>query len=176
MRPHRGSLHNDAPSPATPRSGRPHRLSSHSGGSGPEGRSAGATAGYSGTPLHRKLGIKAGARVAWVRAPEHFDELLGELPDGVRLKKRASAPVDLVVSFAKRRAQLERELPRLREAIRPSGAVWAAWPKRSSGVATDITEDVIRDVALPIGLVDIKVCAIDETWSGLKLVIRKELR
>ena len=135
-----------------------------------------STVGYSGTPLPRKLGIKPGSRVAWVRAPEHFDALLGELPDGARVKARAAAPVDLVVCFATRRGQLERELPRLQRAIRPDGAVWAAWPKRSSGVATDITEDVIRDVALPMGLVDVKVCAIDETWSGLRLVIRKELR
>ncbi len=135
-----------------------------------------STAGYSGTPLPRKLGIKAGTRAAWVRAPEHFGALLGELPDGTRVKTRATAPVDLVVCFATRRAQLERELPRLQEAIRPDGAVWAAWPKRSSGMPTDITEDVIRDVALPLGLVDVKVCAIDETWSGLRLVIRKALR
>ena len=134
------------------------------------------TAGYSGTPLSQKLGIKAGARAAWVRAPEGFAELLGELPDGVTIKARATAPVDVVVCFVTRRSQLERELPRLRELIRPAGAVWAAWPKRASGLPTDITEDTIRDVALPIGLVDVKVCAIDETWSGLRLVIRKELR
>ena len=135
-----------------------------------------STAGYSDTALPRKLGIKAGMRAAWVRAPEHFSGLLGDLPDGTRVKARATAPVDLVVCFATRRAQLQRELPRLREAIRPDGAVWAAWPKRTSGVATDISEDVIREIALPIGLVDVKVCAIDDTWSGLRLVIRRELR
>ncbi len=134
------------------------------------------SAGYSGTSLPRKLGIKAPMRVASVRAPEHFSRLLGELPDGVRVKKRATPPLDLVVCFATRRSQLERELPRLRELIRPAGAVWTAWPKRSSGVETDITEDTIRDVALPLGLVDVKVCAIDDTWSGLRLVIRRGLR
>ena len=135
-----------------------------------------STAGYSGTPLPRKLGIAAGTRMAWLRAPGGFGDLLGDLPDDVRLKARATAPVDLVVQFVTRRSQLERELPRLREAVRPAGMVWVAWPKRSAGVPTDVTEDVIRDVALPIGLVDVKVCAIDPTWSGLKLVIRKELR
>jgi hypothetical protein len=135
-----------------------------------------SAAGYSGTPLPRKLGIAEGCRMAWVRPPAHFADLLGDLPDGARRKARATAPLDLVVTFATRRSQLERELPRLREAVRPAGAVWTAWPKRASGVTTDITEDVVRDVALPAGLVDVKVCAIDETWSGLKLVIRKELR
>lgn len=135
-----------------------------------------SSAGYSGTPLARKLGIAAGMRMAWLRAPGDFAELLGELPDDVRLKARAAAPVDLVVQFVTRRSQLERELPRLREAVRPAGTVWVVWPKRSAGVPTDVIEDVIRDVALPLGLVDVKVCAIDETWSGLKLVIRKELR
>lgn len=133
-------------------------------------------AGYSDTPLPQKLGIKAGARAAWVRAPEGFAELLGELPEGVRIKARATAPVDVVVCFVTRRSQLERELPRLREVIRPAGAVWTAWPKRACGVPTDITEDVIRDVALPMGFVDVKVCAVTEVWSGLKLVVRKELR
>jgi hypothetical protein len=133
------------------------------------------TAGYSGTPLPAKLGIKPGMRVAWPGAPGHFAALLGDL-DGVRVLARTGASMDVVVLFAKRRSLLDRRLPELIEAIRPAGAVWVAWPKRSSGVATDITEDVVRDVALPIGLVDTKVCAIDETWSGLKLVIRKELR
>jgi len=134
------------------------------------------TAGYSGTPLPRKLGLKPGMQVAWLKAPEHFADLLGPLPDGVRLRTRAVAPLDLVVLFVTRRAELARRLPALRAAVAPDGAVWAAWPKRASGARTDVTEDVVRDVALPLGLVDVKVCAIDETWSGLRLVIRKELR
>ena len=133
------------------------------------------TAGYSGTPLPSKLGIKPGMRVAWPGAPEHFAALLGDLSSVIVLT-RPGASMDVVVLFATRRGVLERRLPALVEAIRPAGATWVAWPKRSSSVATDITEDVVRDVALPIGLVDTKVCAIDETWSGLKLVIRKELR
>ena len=132
--------------------------------------------GYSGTPLPRKLGLKPGMRVAWPTAPAHFEGLLGPLPDGVRVKRRATAPLDLAVVFVTRRADLARRLPGLQAAIAPDGAVWAAWPKRASGVQTDMTEDVVRELALPLGLVDVKVCAIDETWSGLRLVIRRELR
>ncbi len=135
-----------------------------------------SAAGYSGTPLTQKLGLKPGMQVAWPGAPEHFESLLAPLPDGIRVKPRTVAPLDVVVLFVTRRAQLARRLPALRKAIAPAGAVWAAWPKRASGVETDVTEDVVRDVALPLGLVDVKVCAIDETWSGLRLVIRKELR
>jgi len=135
-----------------------------------------SSAGYSGTPLAAKLGVKEGMRVAWLSAPDGFAALIGELPHGVRVLARATTALDVVVAFATRRSVLARRLPALREAIRPAGAAWAAWPKRGSGVPTDITEDVVRDVALPLGLVDVKVCAIDETWSGLKLVIRKELR
>ena len=135
-----------------------------------------STAGYSGTPLVRKLGVKEGMRVAWLDAPEGFEGLLDPLPDGLRVRASARGKLDLAVCFATRRAVLARRLPGLREAIRPDGMVWAAWPKKASGVATDITEDVVREIALPLGLVDVKVCAIDATWSGLKLVIRKELR
>ena len=134
------------------------------------------TAGYSGTPLPAKLGMKPGTTVAWVNAPDGFRVLLEPLPDGVRVKTRAAGSLDVLVVFVTRRADLVRRLPALRRAIAPACAGWIAWPKRSSGVATDITEDVVREVALPTGLVDVKVCAIDETWSGLKLVIRKELR
>lgn len=133
-------------------------------------------AGYSGTPLVRKLGVKEGMRVAWLDAPADFEALLDPLPDGLRVRASARGKLDLAVLFATRRAVLARRLPGLREAIRPDGMVWAAWPKKASGVATDITEDVVREIALPLGLVDVKVCAIDATWSGLKLVIRKELR
>jgi hypothetical protein len=134
-----------------------------------------STAGYSGTALATKLGLKPGMQATWLGAPAHFGELLGPL-DGVRVKARARGPLDVVVLFVTRRAELARRLPVLRGAVAPAGAVWVAWPKRASGVPTDVTENVVRDVALPLGLVDVKVCAIDDTWSGLRLVIRKELR
>lgn len=132
--------------------------------------------GYSGTPLVTKLGIKAGMRVAWQDAPDGFATLLGPLPDGVRVLARPAGHMDLVVSFVVERARLRRRLPGLLALVAPAGTAWIAWPKRASGVPTDITEDVIREEALPLGLVDVKVCAIDDTWSGLKLVQRKELR
>jgi hypothetical protein len=133
-------------------------------------------AGYSGTPLVRKLGVRAGARVAWLGAPDGFDALVGELPAGVTVLRSLRAPLDLLVQFTTARAELVQRLPGLRDAVFPAGAAWVAWPKRSSGVETDVTEDVVRDEALPLGLVDVKVCAIDATWSGLKLVVRKEHR
>jgi hypothetical protein len=129
-------------------------------------------AGYSGTPLVKKLGIGDGNTVALRGAPDGFLQTLGELPDSVRVKGRVSGPVDVVVAFFIRRADLDRRLGALAEAVHPNGSLWIAWPKRSSGVATDVTEDVVREVALPRGLVDNKVCAIDETWSGLRLVHR----
>jgi hypothetical protein len=135
-----------------------------------------SAAGYSGTPLPRKLGFKPGTRAALLDAPDGFDATLGELPDGVEVATRLGGSFDLVVVFVTRRAQLERRLGALRRAIAPDGMVWVAWPKRASGVETDMTEDVVRDVALPTGLVDTKVAALDATWSGLKLVIRRELR
>ena len=135
-----------------------------------------SAAGYSGTALAKKLGFKPGFAAAYVNAPDHFDALLGELPDGVKVLRRLRADLDLVVCFVTARAELERRLPRLRAALAPAGMLWIAWPKRASGVPTDMTEDVVREVALPTGLVDTKVAAIDATWSGLRLVIRKELR
>jgi len=132
--------------------------------------------GYSGTPLHRKLGIKEGHRVAFPAAPAEFQVLLGELPDGVTVKARAAGPLDVIVFFTTRRAELERRLPALRRAMDPAAGLWIAWPKRSSGVETDMTEDVVRELGLANRLVDNKVCAIDETWSGLRLVIRVEDR
>ncbi|MDX6691569.1 MAG: hypothetical protein QOG15_3026 [Solirubrobacteraceae bacterium] len=132
--------------------------------------------GYSGTPLVRKLGFKPGMRVHYVSAPEHFPALVGELPDGVRVLARPAAGLDLAMLFVSERRDLERRLPGLQAKLDAAGTVWVAWPKRASQVQTDVTEDVVREVALPRGLVDVKVCAIDETWSGLKLVIRKELR
>jgi hypothetical protein len=133
-------------------------------------------AGYSGTPLVSKLGIKGGSRVAFRAAPEDFENTLGELPPGVDIKARATAPLDVAVAFFTRRSELERRFDRLADAIRPAGALWIAWPKRSSGVETDLTEDSLREIALPKGLVDNKVCAIDDTWSGLRLVHRLENR
>ena len=128
--------------------------------------------GYSGTPLPRKLGIKEGAVVAFTRAPPEFAAALGSLPDGVTVKQRAVAPLDVAVAFFTRRGELDRRLAALGRAIHPDGGLWIAWPKRASGLDTDLTEDVVRELALAGGLVDNKVCAIDETWSGLRLVYR----
>jgi predicted CoA-binding protein len=132
--------------------------------------------GYSGTPLVKKLGIGAGHAVCYVNPPEGFGELLGELPDGVRTVSDLAGPLDVIVCFVRDRRVLEHRLKALRRAMALDGALWIAWPKKASKVETNMTEDVVRDVALPTGLVDNKVCAIDETWSGLRLVIRKELR
>ena len=135
-----------------------------------------STAGYSGTPLAKKLGFKPGFTAAYIGAPDGFDALLGELPGDVVVRKQLRGPLDLIVCFVTARRDLEKRLPKLRPALAPNGMLWIAWPKRASGVQTDMTEDVVREVALPTGLVDTKVAAIDETWSGLRLVIRKELR
>ena len=129
-------------------------------------------AGYSATPLAKKLGIGEGDDVAFPNAPDGFRATLGELPDGVRVKARATGPLDVIVFFVTRRAELERRFERLETAMTPAAGFWVAWPKRASGVETDMTEDVAREIALERGLVDNKVCAIDETWSGLRLVRR----
>jgi hypothetical protein len=136
------------------------------------GRANSPSAGYSGTPLVRKLGIKDGACVAFPGAPDEFEATLGELPPGVQVRVRARRPLDVIVFFTKARSELARRMPSLRAALHPAGAVWIAWPKRASGVPTDLTEDVVRELALANRLVDVKVAAIDATWSGLKLVIR----
>src|SRR4051812_26734555 len=133
-------------------------------------------AGYSGTPLSKKLGVKEHAAVAAIGAPDGFRALLDPLPVGVRWKTRLTPPIDLAVAFFTRRADVGRAWPRLTGAVGPQGVVWVAWPKRSSGVATDLTEDAFRADLLPTGWVDVKVCAIDDTWSGLKFMLRKELR
>ena len=135
-------------------------------------------AGYSGTPLPKKLGIKPGMRVALLHAPDSIEVTLGTLPDGVRLQHgvRRGQRVDLIVGFVTESAHLARNFGWLVTTLPPDGAFWVAWPKRASKMATDITEHVVRDIALPTGWVDVKVCAIDATWSGLKLVLRKELR
>ncbi|HWT22621.1 MAG TPA: DUF3052 domain-containing protein [Solirubrobacteraceae bacterium] len=130
-------------------------------------------AGYSGTPLPRKLGIKPGQRVLLLRAPDGFEaDTLGPLPEGVRVARRASGTADVILAFHTRRAELARRMPGLRALMEPAAGLWVAWPKGRSGVETDLTENVVRDVALQHALVDNKVCAIDETWSGLRLVIR----
>jgi hypothetical protein len=130
-------------------------------------------AGYSGTPLPRKLGIKPRHRLLLLAAPDGFaEETLGELPADVSVGRRAAGKADVLVSFHTERRDLERRLPALRAAMEPAAGLWIAWPKKAAKVPTDITEDVVREVALPTGLVDNKVCAIDATWSGLRLVIR----
>jgi hypothetical protein len=137
---------------------------------------AAATSGYSGTPLPRKLGIKEGKSLALLREPDGFRETLGELPDGVSVTTRIGRDIDVIVAFFTRRSELERRLPALMDAMDVDGGLWISWPKRSSGVDTNITEDTLREIGLPLGLVDNKVCAIDETWSGLRLVYRRENR
>ena len=138
---------------------------------------AGMSAGYSGTPLPRKLGIKPGQRIAFLDAPPAFDEALGDLPQGVGAPRTTlGGPLDLVVAFFAERSRLERRLPPMIAALDPAGALWIAWPKRASSVDTDLTEDVVRELGLAAGVVDVKVCAIDATWSGLKLVIRVQDR
>ena len=132
--------------------------------------------GYSGTPLAKKLGIKENNIVYLKSAPDNYLDLLSIVPENVSFKKKLSRNLDMIHFFTKSRAELEGAIEKLQNSIKPGGMIWVSWPKKSSKVATDITEDVIREVILPRGLVDVKVCAIDETWSGLKLVIRKELR
>ena len=133
-------------------------------------------AGYSGTPLARKLGIRPGSVVALLGAPEGFVDLLVGLPDGVTFRPNARGQFDMAITFQTERAVLERRITAALKGLPPDGVVWVAWPKRASGVPSEVTEDVVRDVVLPIGLVDVKVCAIDQTWSGLKIVWRREHR
>ena len=135
-------------------------------------------AGYSGTPLPRKLGIQAGHRVALLAAPARFADVLGALPPGVTVQTRLAgrASFDVLVVFVTARGELASRIDAARARMTPAAGLWIAWPKRASRVPTDMTEDVIREIALPTGLVDNKVCAIDQVWSGLRLVIRRELR
>ena len=132
--------------------------------------------GYSGTPLAQKLGIKVGQRVIPINAPATYRKLVAPLPERVSFSDRLGKNATFMHLFVSERKLLEKQLKRLRKMIADNGVVWVSWPKKSSGVRTDVTEDVIRDVALPLGFVDIKVCAVTETWSGLKLVIRRENR
>ena len=134
-------------------------------------------AGYSGRPLAQKLGIKEGHRVCLLRAPQGFAQHgLGPLPDGVEILDELTAGADVVVTFQTERAVLEADRIPVTRVIWPAASWWVCWPKKASKVPTDITEDTVREVALPHGLVDNKVCAVDHTWSGLRLVVRRELR
>jgi hypothetical protein len=134
------------------------------------------SAGYSGTPLSKKLGIKPGAKVCLLGAPAGFRKLLEPVPEGVDFGTRLAKNTDIVHVFTASKAELAKTLEGGLKTLKPDAAIWVSWPKKASKLPTDITEDTIRAVALPMGLVDIKVCAIDDTWSGLKLVLRKELR
>jgi hypothetical protein len=133
-------------------------------------------AGYSGTPLAKKLGIADGSRVTTIDAPTDFRELLAPIPDGVEFRTTLRGRADMIVFFTRSRAKLERRVEIAGRAIFPNGGLWIAWPKRASKIDTDMTEDVVRDMALPLRLVDNKVCAIDDTWSGLRIVWRRERR
>lgn len=133
-------------------------------------------AGYSGTPLARKLGLKPGFRVCAVGAPSNYRRLLAPLPDGIEFTTRVGKSTNLVHLFTTSKVQLQKALLTYLKVLGPDAVIWVSWPKKAAKVDTDITEDTIRAVALPMGLVDVKVCAVDQTWSGLKLVLRKELR
>jgi hypothetical protein len=129
-------------------------------------------AGYSGTPLPKKLGIRPGHQVVLLNAPDGFEETLGELPDRTVVAREASVLADVLIFFTRERAELAGRFEALARAIRPDGGLWIAWPKRASGVPTDLTENIIREIGLAAGLVDNKVCAIDGVWSGLRFVVR----
>ena len=129
-------------------------------------------AGYSGTPLAKKLGIKEGSRIALVNAPKDFQSGLGELPDDVRFFKPSTKSLDLILFFVLSERALARDFTKLAERITANGMIWIAWPKKSSGVATELSFDRVQRIGLDAGLVDVKICAVDETWSGLKFVYR----
>ena len=132
--------------------------------------------GYSGTPLAKKLGIKSGFRVKTTNAPPNYLALVEPVPDFVSFSRKFRREIDLWHLFTTRRAELAKHLGACQKQIKQDGMVWVSWPKKSSKVPSEITEDTVREIALPLGLVDVKVCAVDDVWSGLKLVIRKELR
>ncbi len=133
-------------------------------------------AGYSAKPLVQKLGIKPGFRIFGLGAPAAYSDIVGKLPAGVTIVSRLKAPLDMVHLFATEAAGLAGKLRGFRDAVMPDGMVWVSWPKKASGVTTDLSDVVVRDIALPLGLVDVKVCAIDDIWSGLKFVIPKAQR
>ena len=137
---------------------------------------AAAPSGYSGTPLAKKLGIGAGCRLCLRDAPASYTALVAPLPAGVRVEHRIDAGTDLIHVFATRRVQLERALGVCLAAMRADAVLWVSWPKKSSGTPSELTEGTVRELSLPLGLVDVKVCAVDETWSALKLVVRKDAR
>jgi len=132
--------------------------------------------GYSGTPLAKKLGIKSPLKLLTVNAPKEYTAWLGELPEGVALVKKAQKPIQAAHIFTTESAFLDATLSKLRNELKQDGFVWVSWPKKASKVPTNITEDIIREIALPLGFVDIKVCAVSKVWSGLKLVIRRSQR
>jgi hypothetical protein len=132
-------------------------------------------AGYGGKPLAQKLGLKPGQRVLWVHAPAGYDRKLARAA-GIASANPARGPLDVIQVFVKRRKDLEARLPGLKERLQPAGMLWVSWPKKASGVPSDLTEDVVREVALAHALVDVKVCAVDEVWSALKLVRRRKDR
>jgi hypothetical protein len=135
-----------------------------------------ATTGYSGTPLAKKLGFKERSLVLLIDAPKDYAQLVAPMTAGVQFISRPSRNVDIAHVFVSRRSTLSKHLIQLRETLDVEASIWVSWPKKAANVPTDITEDTIREVALPLGFVDIKVCAVTEIWSGLKLVLRKELR
>jgi len=134
------------------------------------------TIGYSGTPLAKKLGLKSPLKLLTINAPKEYKSWLGDLPDDVVLTTKGSKPIEAAHVFTTESVFLDATLSKLRNELEQDGFVWVSWPKKSSKVPTDITEDTIREIALPLGFVDIKVCAVSEVWSGLKLVIRKSER
>ena len=134
------------------------------------------TAGYSGTPLSQKLGIKEGIKILAVNIPKNYFDLLHPLPENVLFLSKSEKGIDIIHLFTKSYDELEKLLTQYKSCIKQNGAIWISWHKKSAKIKTEITEDIIRSIALPLGLVDVKVCAVDETWSGLKLVIRKENR
>ena len=134
------------------------------------------TIGYSGTSLAKKLGLKSPLKLLTINVPKEYKSWLGDLPEGVSLMTKANTPIEAAHVFATESAILDATLSNLRNELKQDGFIWVSWPKKASKVPTDITEDTIRVIALPLGFVDIKVCAVSEVWSGLKLVIRKSER
>ena len=135
-----------------------------------------STAGYSGTPLAKKLGIAESSRILLVNPPENYEYLVQPLPAGVVFETEAAQSVDIAHIFVTKKEELAKHLAVLRKTLRPNAMVWVSWPKKAAKVPTTVAEDTIRELAFPLGFVDVKVCAVSEVWSGLKLVVRKELR
>ena len=133
-------------------------------------------AGYSGKPITQKLGIKPGFRIFVAGNPAPYDQIVGKLPDAATIAARLGKQLDMIHVFAIAQTVLANKLADYRKAIEPNGMIWVSWPKKTSRLSTDLTDNAVRDIALPLGLVDVKVCAVDATWSGLKFVIRRELR